>query len=148
MEIGLTVVPAGATEVWLSVLRSPDGAEETRIVYDTASGELWIDRERASLDPEPSRERRGAAVQLAADGTLGLRVFVDGSVVEVFAADGTCLTSRVYPTRPDSDGVELGARGGQARVRRLDALGDADDLAGGGAGDSRGSSVSARHRVS
>ena len=121
LEIALTVEPAGAAKVWLSVLRSPDGAEETRIVYDAASGSLWIDRERASLDPEPSGERRGSAVQLAADGTLGLRVFVDGSVVEVFASDGTCLTSRVYPTRPDSHGVELGARGGQARVRRIDA---------------------------
>ena len=46
---------------------------------------------------------------------------MDGSVVEVFAGDGTCLTSRVYPTRPDSVGVTLGARGGRARVRGLDA---------------------------
>jgi beta-fructofuranosidase len=121
LELGLTVEPADADEVWLSVLRSPDGAEVTRIVYESASGQLWVDRERASLDPEPSRERRGAAVQLAADGTLGLRVFVDGSVVEVFAADGTCLTSRVYPTRPDSLGIALGARGGRAPVRRVDA---------------------------
>jgi beta-fructofuranosidase len=121
LEIGLTVETAGAAEVWLSVLRSPDGAEETRIVYDTASSELWIDRERASLDPEPSRERRGAAVRLAADGTLGLRVFVDGSVVEVFAEDGTSLTSRVYPTRDDSDGVSLGVRGGRVRAGRVDA---------------------------
>src|SRR5205823_3450687 len=98
LEITLTIEPAGATEVWLSVLRSPDGLEETRIVYDAAAGELWVDRERASLDPEPSRERRGMAVRLPADGTLSLRVFVDGSVVEVFAGDGTCLTSRVYPT--------------------------------------------------
>jgi beta-fructofuranosidase len=121
LELGLTIEPAGAAEVWLSVLRSPDGAEETRIVYDVGSGELWIDRARASLDPEPSRERRGATVQLANDRTLGLRVFVDGSVVEVFAADGTSLTSRVYPTRADSVGVSLGATGGSARVRRLDA---------------------------
>jgi len=41
--------------------------------------------------------------------------------VEVFAADGTCLTSRVYPTRPDSLGVGLAARGGRARVRRVNA---------------------------
>jgi beta-fructofuranosidase len=120
LEVSLTIEPGHAAEVWLSVLRSPDGAEVTRIVYDTSSGELWIDRERASLDPEPSRERRGASVQLAADGTLGLRVFVDGSVVEVFVADGTCLTSRVYPTRSDSVGVGLGVRGGPARVRRID----------------------------
>ncbi len=121
LEIGLTIEPGDAVEVWLSVLRAPDGAEETRIVYDAGSGELWIDREHASLDPEPARERRGAAVRLASDGTLGLRVFVDGSVVEVFASNGTCLTSRVYPTGAQSIAVWLGVRGGPARIRRIDA---------------------------
>jgi len=121
LEIGLMIEPGDTAEIWLSVLRSPDGAEQTRIVYQSGSGELWIDRERANLNPEPSRERRGATVQLAPDGTLGLRVFVDGSVVEVFASDGTSLTGRVYPTRPDSLGIGLTARGGSARVRRADA---------------------------
>jgi beta-fructofuranosidase len=121
LEIALAIKPSDKVETWLSVLRSPDGAEETCIVYDGSTGELWIDRSNASLDPEPSRERRGAAVQIAADGTLGLRVFVDGSVVEVFASDGTCLTSRVYPTRSDSVGVRLGAKGGSVRASRVDA---------------------------
>jgi len=121
LEIALAIEPADADEIGLSVLRSPDGAEETRIVYDVAAGELWVDRARASLDPGPSRERRGAAARLPPDGTLSLRVYVDGSVVEVFAADGTCLSSRVYPTRGDSRGVELRARGGRARARRVDA---------------------------
>jgi beta-fructofuranosidase len=51
---------------------------------------------------------------------LGLRVFVDGSVVEVFASDGTSLTSRVYPTRADSQGVGLGSQSDRSRVWRLD----------------------------
>ena len=42
-------------------------------------------------------------------------------MVEAFAADGTSLTSRFYPTRADSLGVSLGATGGTARVGRLDA---------------------------
>ena len=121
LEIVLTIEPGDAAEVGVTVLRSPDGVEETRIVYDRTAGELWVDRERASLDPEPSRERRGAPVQLDSDGRLGLRVYVDGSVVEIFAADGTCLTSRVYPTRPDSHSVSLWARNGRARARRVDA---------------------------
>ena len=108
LEIALAIEPGDAAEVGLSVLRSPDRAEETRIVYDRAAGELWVDP-----------ERRRVAVRLDTDGTLGLRVFVDGSVVAVFAADGTCITSRAYPTRPDSRGVSLWARGGSARARRV-----------------------------
>ncbi|MCC7372423.1 MAG: glycoside hydrolase family 32 protein [Chloroflexi bacterium] len=120
LELGLTLDPGDAAEVWLSVLRSPDGAEETRIVFDRAAGELWVDRARSTLDSVPDRERRGATVRPEADGSLRLRVFVDGSVAEVFAADGASLTSRVYPTRADSVGVCLGARGGAARIRDVD----------------------------
>jgi beta-fructofuranosidase len=47
---------------------------------------------------------------------LSLRVFVDGSVVELFANGSRCLTSRVYPTREDADGVAVVARDGAATV--------------------------------
>jgi beta-fructofuranosidase len=47
-------------------------------------------------------------------------VFVDHSVIEVFANGHTCLASRVYPTRPDSLGVELFATGASARLAALD----------------------------
>jgi beta-fructofuranosidase len=48
-------------------------------------------------------------------------------VVEIFANERRVLTSRIYPTRPDSDGVSLYADGGEVAVERLDAweLGDA-----------------------
>jgi beta-fructofuranosidase len=50
---------------------------------------------------------------------LSLRVFVDRSVIEVFDASGrVTLTTRVYPTRPDSIGVEAFCREG--RIERLD----------------------------
>ena len=42
-------------------------------------------------------------------------------MVEVFANGRQCLTQRIYPTRPDSVGVSLAARGGGVAVRRLDA---------------------------
>ena len=42
------------------------------------------------------------------------------SVIEVFANGRACITARVYPSRPDSLGVQLFARGGTARPRSLD----------------------------
>jgi beta-fructofuranosidase len=48
---------------------------------------------------------------------LRLRVFLDHSVIEVFANDRACLTARIYPTRPDSLGVGLFAHGGAAQLR-------------------------------
>jgi beta-fructofuranosidase len=51
---------------------------------------------------------------------LKLQLFLDGSVLEVFANDKTCLSSRIYPTRPDSLGLGLFASGGRARLRAVD----------------------------
>jgi beta-fructofuranosidase len=42
-------------------------------------------------------------------------------MLEVFANGRQCVTQRIYPTREDSLGVSLFARGGSALVRSLDA---------------------------
>jgi beta-fructofuranosidase len=76
--------------------------------------------EQSSVADGGSREQSRAqrATTAAGSGTreLSLRVFVDGSVVELFANESRCLTSRVYPTRRDADGVALVARDGSATV--------------------------------
>jgi beta-fructofuranosidase len=59
---------------------------------------------------------------LAPDEPLTLRVFVDKSVVEVFANDGwQAVMRRIYPSRPESVAVRLFSRGAAARVPSLQA---------------------------
>ena len=48
-----------------------------------------------------------------------LHLFLDRSTIEVFANRRACVSDRVYPTREDSLGVQLFARGGEAKVRTL-----------------------------
>ena len=50
---------------------------------------------------------------------LRLRVFVDRSVVEVFANGKQCVAVRVYPGREDSAGVSLRAQGSSALMTSL-----------------------------
>ena len=57
---------------------------------------------------------------LAPGETLKLRVFIDKSVVEVFANGRQCLAVRVYPGREDSTGVSLRAQGAVAALSALD----------------------------
>ena len=52
---------------------------------------------------------------------LRLRVFVDESVVEVFANDRQAVSRRVYPARADSLGVALFAKGGGVRFKTVRA---------------------------
>jgi beta-fructofuranosidase len=52
---------------------------------------------------------------------LRLRVFVDRSVVEIYANDRHAICRRVFPGRPDSLGVSLFAAGGKARFQNARA---------------------------
>ena len=73
----------------------------------------------------PNRiSRLGHAARQWAPGTwlpLKLRVFVDKSVVEVYANDRQAICRRVYPARDDSLGVVLFANGGEAKICSLKA---------------------------
>ena len=68
-----------------------------------------------------SRAPETAPVILTPGETLKLRVFVDKSVVEVFANGQQCVAARVYPDRADSVGVSLRAQGQSAELVSLDA---------------------------
>ncbi len=62
-----------------------------------------------------------APFALQAGEPLKLRVFVDKSVVEVFANDRQAIGRRVYPVRDDSLGVSVFASGGSARFKDVKA---------------------------
>jgi beta-fructofuranosidase len=78
-----------------------------------------VERERSSLSPDVERGTQGGAFALAEDETLKLKVFLDASVIEIFANDRACLTSRIYPSRSDSLGIGVFARGHNARLKAL-----------------------------
>lgn len=126
LEIEMVCRPQGAARFGLGLLRSFDGHEATRIIYHVAREQLIVDRERSSLD-NGDRERHQAACPLV-DGRLQLQIYVDGSVIEVFANDTTCMTTRSYPTLPESQQVTLFAERGGVSLDslRIWRLGDCD----------------------
>jgi len=129
IELAATIDLGEAREVGLCVLRSPDGAEKTSVSLLRHTS--WRAKDVHSLQIDVSASSLGSDVRarpnevgpfLLGEGEpLRLRVFVDRSVVEVFANDRQCLTIRAYPDREDSSGVSVYARGGAARLVSLDA---------------------------
>ena len=115
-------VGAGVTarEFGLKVRTGPN--EETVIGIDPAAGQLFVDRTRSgAVDFHKDFSGRQVAPLPVEDGRVRLRVFVDWSSVEVFAGDGrVAVTDQIFPS-PESDGVQLYARGGAARLVSLDA---------------------------
>jgi beta-fructofuranosidase len=120
LEIQASFALGAASQVGLYLLQAPGGVEQTCILYDSERQELAIDRRGASLDPATVRDVRSMPLRIARDAPLTLHVFVDGSVIEVFADDRVCLRSRVYPSRADSRALEPFARGGAAELISLD----------------------------
>ena len=131
MEIVAEIDPKGAPVVEMNVLRSPASEEFTRIVFYRDRGFrrgrqreslISIDSSRSSVLPDVQlRAPETAPVFLDRAEPLKLRVFIDRSVVEVFANGKQCVAVRVYPGRQDSLGVSLRAQGRDAALKSLDA---------------------------
>jgi len=121
LELEVLLQPAPGGRCGVAVRRAPDAQEQTLIVYDAVVGQLAIDRARASLDPDTRSTMHTAPLALANGEPLRLRIFLDHSILEVFANDTVSITTRIYPTRPDSLGVALLAEKHSARLLQLDA---------------------------
>ena len=129
IEMEVVIDPKDAREVELRVLRSPDGSEQTKIRFfmqgwqrNKNARALSIDVSEASLAPEVlARPPETGLLYLEDREPLRLRVFVDRSIIEVFANKRQCLTVRAYPTREDSSGISLVARGSEAKLVSLRA---------------------------
>jgi len=124
LELSLEVRPGAAQRVGLKVCCSPagvmDDAEETAVFYDAVERELKVDTSRSSLGEGP-KSVEGGPLDLGPDEVLKLRVFVDRSVVEVFANDRQAVMRRIYPTRADSVSVCLFSVGADVVAERLQA---------------------------
>ena len=140
LELKTRIVPAGAREIGIRIRRSPDVSEQTGIVFDAVAQKLRIDVSRSTLDRDmrypyycnqaalarlPDEEHfvtaQEAPFEPAADEAIDLHIFLDRSIVEVFANNRQCITQRIYPIQPESTGVALFSRGRLAAVPSLHA---------------------------
>ena len=135
LEIRAVFSWEGAEEFGLSVCCSPDGAEQTMIRFNVNPNDstqpqdkmspdrmLVLDVTRSSVSQAvKNRESQRCIVRHSYGKPIELRVFVDRSVVEVFAEGGHYLGKRIYPARPDSLGVQIFSLGGNATLHSLEA---------------------------
>jgi beta-fructofuranosidase len=128
-EIDLKMSPM----VEINVLRSANKDEYTRIAFFRERGFrapapnqraslITLETSYSSILPDvQSRAPETAPIILKPGEKLSLRIFIDKSVVEVFANGRQCVAARVYPGLNDSKGVSLCARGQDAKLIYLDA---------------------------
>jgi beta-fructofuranosidase len=151
LEVNLELDVKNAAMIELCVLRSPQREEFTRIAFfkeggfyaerqgvaypvrdgkapppvipfRTRTSMLLMDSTRSSLDGDVRyRPPATAPLLLLPEEVLRLHVFIDKSVVEVFANGVQVMTERVFPSRDDSRGISLRAQGSPAELKSLEA---------------------------
>jgi beta-fructofuranosidase len=119
IEIEATIAINDAEAVELSVFEPPDRAEHTPIRYER-DGTLSVDRAPSSGDHRAFADTQSMSAP-PYDEPISLRIFLDRSVVEIYANGRHCLTSRVYPTRDEAVGISAVAEGGRASITSLSA---------------------------
>lgn len=139
LELNLTVDMQSAKRFGVKLRQTPDRAEETVIWIDREAGQLAIDVTKSTLDPriryrtwcitrptDPEDANRKVMIQqaplpLKSGEPVQLRIFLDRSMLEVFANGHQCVTQRLWPTRADATRLSLVSDGGAVKVVSLQA---------------------------
>lgn len=111
-EIKLSIDIKSAEKIGLKVRTSPNDEECTLLYYDVNEGSLVFDAEHSGCDGRMIKET--APFTLEDGEKLELHIYIDKSMVEIFANDRQAVTRRVYPERDDSTGIYLFCEGGNA----------------------------------
>jgi beta-fructofuranosidase len=118
-ELEIEIDAGTARRCGVKVRAAADGMEETLLYFDREAQALVFDSTRSGVSGRKVVE--SAPFALREDESLHLRVFVDRSVVEIYANDRQAIGRRVYPMRADSTRVSLFSQGGAARFRSVRA---------------------------
>jgi beta-fructofuranosidase len=121
IELEIEIIPGkGATQYGVKVCGSVDGTEQTLVYYDAAEKKLKVDTVKSG--PKGKKLVEAGPFALAAGEALKLRVFIDKSVIEVFANDGRqAITRRIYPSAGNAGQVSLFSNGGPATTKAVKA---------------------------
>ncbi len=118
-EIDLSIQPVDATDAGIRIMVG--GNKSMTIGYYKETGMLYIDRSNSgntTFHPEFVKWLR-TEVPVKIKDKLRLRIFIDKSLVEVYANDGeVVLTAQVFP-EPTQTGIELFSNGEKSMVNSI-----------------------------
>lgn len=117
LEISCRVTEANCEKLGLQFRRAPDGEEQTELVYNFQTGILRLIRDRSSGGGEITLDPCECELPLADGEALDLTIYLDKSVIEIYANERLTMTSRIYPTRKDALGLNLFTLGGAAKTQ-------------------------------
>jgi len=122
-ELSLSIDVTDTSVAGLTVRRSPTTCEQTDIYIDVANEEISVRRSKSSLYYQFNNATDTGKFRLWHVGrklqTLELNVFVDNSIIEIYANGVFCLTTRIYPVADDADEIGYLVKSGNADYGRV-----------------------------
>ncbi|MDB5019327.1 MAG: hypothetical protein JWQ28_454 [Pedobacter sp.] len=116
-EVLALITPNKAKQFGFILHKNPDSSEYTKIYYDSDTKEVVVDQRHSSTKAGiPLQIKRDACV-LDTTKPVKFNVFVDGSVVEVFINDRYAFTTRIFPSKRESNHAEIFAMGDSIQVK-------------------------------
>jgi sucrose-6-phosphate hydrolase SacC (GH32 family) len=122
LEFVLTLDDSNTAERYgFEILANADRSEYTRVYYDGIGKRIALDKRNSTVADEEDKVLLIENYDEAAYGKpTKFHVFVDGSVIDVFINDAAAFSFRSYPTKADSNGVNIFGSQGVANFSGLD----------------------------
>jgi beta-fructofuranosidase len=117
LEIRAQVSQKNNQKIGFKLRATPDQQEYTLVYVDFKTAELVVDRSRSSLDQSVTHDER--RTKIMASETFELRIFLDGSTLEVFTS-GQAIATRIYPTQSNALEIHAFCEGGQGWLELLE----------------------------
>ena len=112
------LAPDGQDKIGFVVQADEKTGNKTEIYYDAVNGKLVFDATNSGIDGLQIKEE--APFKLMPGEKLSLDIFVDKSVIEVYANERQAICRRVYPASPE-DAVKVMLVGNQSAVLAITA---------------------------
>ena len=131
IELHVNSDPGKAKRFGIKVFCSEEGREQTPVLIDMDKNILRIDMTQSSLDkpdyhefvmarePNPKVNTQDAPFVLEKGEKVSLKIFLDKSMIEVFANDRQCITQVIYPTLKDAVHVQVFAEDAPIAIEEL-----------------------------
>jgi sucrose-6-phosphate hydrolase SacC (GH32 family) len=114
LTLDLDLASSDATSFALSLFKS--AGESVVLTFDKKAGSLTLDTTNAGYGQAGKWE---ALVDIADGKKFTLDIFLDRSVLEIFASDGTVFSATVFPRYQESQDIDLVASGGALAVKSI-----------------------------
>ncbi len=116
LELEAKISRHGAKQAGFIIGKSLDNKEFTKVYYDYDSAQIVIDRRMSSTDILLRSPIVSEKFLPRDTNEIDWRLYIDGSVIEVFINNESAFVSRIYPVNKESNNVDLFVKGGTARA--------------------------------